>query len=96
MDLRDLGRLIALAPGQEPADPLTALLAGRPSWHSDAACRGVGTELFFPARGGDVRAAKAICETCPVVAECAEAGQDETHGVWGGTTANERRPARAA
>lgn len=57
---------------------------------SRAACATApNPELWFPVspRGGAVRAAraKAVCETCPIKAECAEFAQF-THatGVWGG------------
>jgi WhiB family transcriptional regulator, redox-sensing transcriptional regulator len=58
-------------------------------------------ELFFPiASGGpaagQVARAKAVCGGCPVRGECLEfaleTGQD--FGVWGGTTADERRRMR--
>ena len=58
-------------------------LLHRPAWHAQAACRGMGTELWFPERGGDVRAAKAICSGCPVAARCDAAGDGE-HGIWAG------------
>ena len=35
-------------------------LTGRPVWHQFAACRGMGTELFFPSRGEATDDAKAI------------------------------------
>ncbi|MEM9609948.1 MAG: WhiB family transcriptional regulator [Actinomycetota bacterium] len=36
------------------------------------------------------------CDECSVRSECAEAGQDEISGVWGGITARDRRLARRA
>jgi WhiB family redox-sensing transcriptional regulator len=65
------------------------------------ACRAAEPELFFPiAAAGpgvpQVAAAKAVCRGCPVCAECLcyamQTAQD--HGVWGGTTEDERRRAR--
>jgi len=39
-----------------------------------------------------VKAAKAICELCPVKAECLQmAYAEDAEGIWGGTTARERR-----
>jgi len=68
----------------------------RPAWHAQAACVGSGVN-FFPGRTAqgyrDLRAAKAICATCPVVAECAEAGGGED-GVWGGMAGRERKRKR--
>ena len=55
----------------------------RPEWHARAECRSMGTELFFPERGGNGTEGKTVCESCPVVAQCLAAGVDED-GVWGG------------
>lgn len=35
-----------------------------------------------------------LCDGCPILTACAEAGQDETFGVWGGTDSSpsKRRP----
>lgn len=35
------------------------------AWMADAACKGL-TALFFPERGEDCAAAKAVCAGCPV------------------------------
>ncbi len=85
-----LAAFAALRPGDDPPDIL-ALLTERPEWHAEAACRGRGTAVFF---AGSTDTARTVCDGCPVVAECAEAGQDERDGVWGGMTAQERRQDR--
>ena len=61
-----------------------------------AACRGVETELFFPARGESTKEAKAVCRACPVREECLEYGLDigEKFGVSGGMSERERRRVR--
>lgn len=64
------------------------------TWRNDAICAQIDPELWFP-DGGDYRAAKQICATCPVTAEClAFALQNETsgyrYGVYGGLTAKQR------
>lgn len=61
------------------------------SWQQDAACRGL-THLFYR-DGGDrsYRQARVVCATCPVRAECAAAGMDESDGMWGGLTPRQRR-----
>jgi WhiB family transcriptional regulator, redox-sensing transcriptional regulator len=72
-------------------------------WQADGACRSADPELFFPlALTGtfalsQVRAAKAICARCPVRADCLNfaLNHQETDGIWGGTTAPERRRAHA-
>lgn len=58
----------------------------RPAWHQDAACLGVGPASFFVERGVSTAPAKAMCATCPVADECAEAGRDEPAGIWAGTS----------
>jgi WhiB family redox-sensing transcriptional regulator len=71
------------------------------SWRDLAACREVDPEIFFPigttgAALGQIHEAQAICARCPVAADCLSwalhIGQD--HGVWGGTTPEERRALR--
>lgn len=67
-------------------------------WAARGSCRGADPELFFPdAPFPDQEArAKAICATCPVIAECrayaVRAGESE--GIWGGLTTAERRRLR--
>ncbi len=67
------------------------------SWASRAACVG-HAHLFFcnhyevePQRIRREAKAVAICETCPVIAECREEGRGEEFGVWGGLTPRERK-----
>ena len=64
-----------------------------PSWHKDAACKGMNPELFFLTRGESSKAAKAVCATCPVRQPCYDAGVDEDFGIWGGVTRKERQMA---
>lgn len=72
-------------------------------WRSLGACRHEDPELFFPivptGRGlQQVSRAKAICARCQVRTQCLsfaiETVQD--HGVWGGTSEEERRAMRRA
>ncbi len=65
------------------------------------ACQSAEPELFFPlsATGPavtQVAAAKAVCRGCPVRAECLRYAMQtaQDHGIWGGTTEEERRQAR--
>lgn len=67
----------------------------QPDWMEHAACIDADPALFFPSSGQPSAPAKAICRTCPVRFECLEyALVHETtskgHGVWGGTTGQER------
>ena len=61
-----------------------------PTWRTDAACRGMDTDLFFPPRGGDGWRAKRVCARCPVRAECLDEHLGETVGVFGGLSPKER------
>lgn len=67
-------------------------------WRSQAACRDVDPELFFPVADSgplvewQVQEAKAVCDGCPVRAEClAFALRALTDGIAGGLTPAERR-----
>jgi WhiB family transcriptional regulator, redox-sensing transcriptional regulator len=70
-------------------------------WQYRAACKGPVSNLFFAPnhlerkeeRLAREAAAKAICRTCPVLAECREYALlvREPHGIWGGLNEYERR-----
>lgn len=49
-------------------------------------CRSYDPELFFAESPADVELAKALCQTCPVRAECLAGAleRQEPWGVWGG------------
>ncbi|MFJ9948331.1 WhiB family transcriptional regulator [Kitasatospora sp. NPDC091207] len=69
------------------------------NWQLRAACRHLGTDLFFHPSGErgqahDSReeAAKQVCARCPVADACREHALEvrEPYGVWGGLTEDER------
>ncbi|ABG99885.1 possible transcriptional regulator, whiB family protein (plasmid) [Rhodococcus jostii RHA1] len=69
-------------------------------WQLHARCRNMNGDLFFPREGEGKgarirreRVAKQICAACPVRRECHDHAitADEAFGVWGGTSASERR-----
>jgi WhiB family transcriptional regulator, redox-sensing transcriptional regulator len=73
----------------------------RTEWRSLSACRDENPDIFFPAPRSltmfvQLARAKAVCGSCPVTEECLRyaltTGQD--HGVWGGTSEEERRALR--
>lgn len=66
-----------------------------PAWHDYAMCKLHPSISFFPLRGEATRPAKAVCAECTVRTECAAAGQGEV-GIWGGTSARQRRRPQAA
>lgn len=70
-------------------------------WLHRSVCRKEDPELFFPIGNTgpallQIEEAKAVCRRCPVMEQCLiwalETGQD--HGVWGGTSEDERRSMR--
>ncbi|CAN5734753.1 hypothetical protein BH24DEI2_BH24DEI2_19680 [soil metagenome] len=70
-----------------------------PAWHAEAACVGMGTEVFFPSKGGSNAAALAHCSTCPARLPCVNEALDDPsldHGIRGGATAAARRLMRIA
>lgn len=74
-------------------------------WQEDAACRELGSRLFFHPvgeRGPESEerdaAAKEVCARCPVRRECLRHALEvqEPFGIWGGLTEQERRRLHAA
>lgn len=70
------------------------------SWRTEAACRSLPDTMFFLA-GDDfegMRQAKDECARCPVKEPCLEFAilTNQSLGIWGGTTPNERRQIRRA
>jgi len=71
----------------------------RPDWMDEGACRGAPSSLFYVDDDAAAGPAKEICGTCPVQVDCLAFAlnnmKDATDaGVWGGTTARERRSIR--
>lgn len=67
-----------------------------PAWTEQARCAQVDPEIFFPAKGGSLRPARAVCERCPVQAECFDysIANGEKYGIWGGISEFDRRKLR--
>lgn len=65
-------------------------------WRSYALCGGMNPDLFFSEkqRSPDTEKALRICADCPVRRQCLEFAESTAsdYGVWGGTTAQRRRP----
>ncbi|ACU76310.1 transcription factor WhiB [Catenulispora acidiphila DSM 44928] len=68
-------------------------------WQESAACRSADSARFFSptgergfARSERERLARELCDVCPVREECARFALaiGEEHGIWGGTTSQER------
>lgn len=66
-------------------------------WRQHAACRLLPddqTHIFWPGKGdtATLAAARAVCLTCPVAQDCLDhALANNEQGIWGGTTAKQRR-----
>lgn len=65
-------------------------------WQAMAACRQHDPDLFFPEAAEPAGRALEICAGCPVKAPCLAAALDagEAEGIWGQTTADDRRVLR--
>jgi WhiB family transcriptional regulator, redox-sensing transcriptional regulator len=75
------------------AGPLLADEPEPPHWSALALCAQTDPEAFFPEKGGSPAAAKRVCRSCEVRAECLEyaLANDERFGIWGGLSERERR-----
>lgn len=70
--------------------------------NGDPACAYVDPELFFPqeieigdsaivSKYANIAAAKAICNSCPLIVPCLEYAINNSEiGIWGGTTESQR------
>lgn len=70
----------------------------RRDWWQAAACRTADPDIFFPVSAlgpgqEEIARAKAVCAACRVRRQCLQyaLATHQAHGVWGGTTEEERR-----
>lgn len=95
VELAEIMRSSPSSPDVETAhERFLSYAAQRPAWMAQAACRGVGPDVFYIERGGDTRPAKAMCEQCPVIGECRDyALEDPTNmfGIWAGQSVSRLR-----
>lgn len=78
--------------------PVPYLQDPEPEFYRYAACRGSNPEVFYPPTGPgepppDYSQAQAICDACPVEAQCLDHALTwpEKHGYWGGMSERARR-----
>lgn len=66
----------------------------------DALCRDIHADIFFPPSFTEDRTApesqyyeiaKMVCEQCPFTDQCADLGEEEEFGVWGGWSPKDRK-----
>ncbi|MFG2802307.1 WhiB family transcriptional regulator [Streptomyces pseudovenezuelae] len=78
----------------------TSMDGRRSGWRVRALCIGEDPELFFPLVETDsaTARARAVCRRCPVMLACRDwaVRHGEADGVWGDTTASQRRAIRRA
>lgn len=62
-------------------------------WMAEALCAQTDPDIFYPEKGGSTAPATSICNNCSVRAECLEyaVSNDIRHGIWGGTSDNDRK-----
>ena len=76
----------------------TVFSAALSEWHEDARCRVEGMpEWWFPEKDtAEGRQARAICRSCPVIAQCLSwaVANDVRWGIWGGMDHRQRRELR--
>lgn len=66
-------------------------------WREQAACLNHDPELWFPTTKAeaDSRPARQVCAGCPVRKPCFDDAMDNRlHGIWAGTTTDERTAIR--
>lgn len=82
--------------GRPPSLPRPTVDGQR--WKQDARCKGMDPEVWFPDVGSKIESAnlKAICNDCPVTAECLDYAMraGEREGIWGGLSPRQRRTYR--
>ena len=88
----DVDQLAGTRPGAE----LGTFIADLPAWMDEAVCAQTDPEEFFPTVGISAAAAKQVCRSCPVQADCLDYAvtHGERFGIWGGLTERERRRLR--
>ena len=86
---------------ESPSQLMRTIDDGRPVWHTYAACRGMGTALFFPPIDvgnttaiASYKSARVICSGCVVRPLCLAVGAVEREGLWGGLSPRERMRVR--
>ena len=57
----------------------------------EAACHATDTDSFYPVNGIPLKTVARICESCPILSDCAAyAIENEHYGYWGGMSEHAR------
>ena len=77
-------------PTLEPSDSYDPIV--HLDWQTHAACRDMGSDLFFLIFGDAIAYATRIWARCPVAEECRATALDDPspYGIWAGTSVRER------
>lgn len=87
---------------------MESAITGPGDWRDNAACRDADPDLFFPigttgpalrqVQEAILQEAIRICQTCPIQVRCLAWALEQgvIDGVWGGTTAEQRRAIRTS
>lgn len=89
-------RAVSALPGQPQASHIPLPPRGELDWLANARCEGMDPELFFPRKSDAQKEIIKFCLGCPVRLDCLQYALDAgaEHGVWGGTTQDERKKLR--
>lgn len=67
-------------------------------WELQGLCGQTDPDSFYPTKGMTAREQKKVCGNCEVRLQCLEAAlarePSDDHGIWGGTTKDERQTIR--
>lgn len=68
----------------------------RETWMDSARCAETDPDAFFPDKGESAKAARKVCGSCEVQAECLEYAlkNDYRYGIYGGASPRERAAMR--
>lgn len=76
-------------------DSLADLDLDGAEWMTRGLCAQVGGDEWFPDKGGNTLAAKAVCRRCPVMEQCLQYAVERFEwGIWGATSDEERQAIR--
>lgn len=98
MAMNAMTAMPAPRPDSQAEERLSVMKFADTDWRARGACLSADPELFFPLSSvgpaaRQLNKAKSVCTQCAVRAECLDfaLATRQVHGVWGGTSEDERR-----